>query len=208
MVKVFCSNCGAEARGNFCWQCGAPLNSPSLSSPSGTQDWSQEIRYEKLIHNSEVRDIIRRHETLTEKSLSGEEFLAFFDKVVPLGFSLEKLGRISHTISTQIGVKTGKERSEILQLSPGTAMVAVLCSLARHGQMLRQVHQYEDGCLLEADIPSDMWSLKGTMYIRILKDNGLVRVDATTKITGQLFDWGKSKRYLDTLFADIKATPV
>jgi hypothetical protein len=33
------------------------------------------------------------------------------------------------------------------------------------------------------------------------------RVDGATQIKGQLFDWGKNKRCVETLFADIKATP-
>jgi hypothetical protein len=204
---MFCSNCGAEASENFCSRCGAPLKNVPDSAGVVTQDWSREVRYEKLIRIPEVRDMISRHAAMAKKGLTGEELLAFLDKVIPLGFSLEKLGAIVQPISAQLGIKTGKEHSETLANHPGTIMVAALCSLARHGQVLQQVRQFEDGCLLEATLPSDMWSFQGTFYVSVRAVGTGTRVDGATKIKGQLFDWGKSKRCLETLFADIKATP-
>ncbi len=134
-------------------------------------------------------------------------FLAFSDKVIPLGLSLEKLGAVVQPISAQLGVKTGNEYSETLSSPPGTVIISALCSLTRHGQVLQQVRQFEDGCLLEATLPSDMWSFEGALYVSVRKTGAGTRVDGATKIKGQLFDWGKSKRCLETLFADIKATP-
>lgn len=204
---MFCSNCGAEVSGNFCSKCGAPLRNVSASSAAVTQDWSREIVYKTLIRIPEVRDIVSRHDAMAKKRLSGEEFLAFSDKIIPLGVSLEKLGAVAQPIYAQLGVKTGKEYSETLSSPPGTVIASVLCSLARHGQVLQQVRQFEDGCLLEATLPSDMWSFEGVLYISVRKTETGTRVDGATKIEGQLFDWGKSKRCLETLFADIKATP-
>ena len=203
---MFCSNCGAEVSGNFCSKCGAPLRDISPWSTAPAADWSREVRYEKLIRIREVRDIVSRHAAMANKRLSGEEFLAFSDKVIPLGLSLEKLGAVVQPIYAELGVKAGKEYSETLSSPPGT-VVSALCSLARHGQILQQVRQFEDGCLLEATIPSDMWSFEGSLYITVRKAGTGTRVDGATKIKGQLFDWGKSKRCLETLFVDIKATP-
>lgn len=204
---MFCSNCGAEVSGNFCSKCGAPLNDVSYSSAVAAQDWSQEVRYEKLIRIAEIREMISRHASMAKKGLSGEGFLAISDKVIPLGFSLEKLGAVLQPIYAQLGIKTGKEYSETLSSPPGIVIVAALCSLARHGQVMQQVRQFEDGCLLEATLPSDMWSWEGTLYITVRKAGTGTRVDGATKIKGQLFDWGKSRRCLETLFADINASP-
>jgi hypothetical protein len=205
---MFCSNCGMEASGNYCSKCGTRLMDVQTSTTVVTQDWSREVRYEKLICITEVRDMIKRQAALSKKGLSGEEFLAFFDKVVPMGFSMEKLGAVVQPISAQLGVKTGKERSETLANPPGTVIVAVLCSLARHGQELHQVRQFEDGCLLEAKLPSDLWSFEGTIYVSIREIGKETRVDGATQIKGQLYDWGKSNRCLEGLFADIKTIPV
>ncbi len=52
---MYCSNCGAEASGNFCSKCGAPLKEVPHASADITQDWSREVRYEKLIRIPVVR---------------------------------------------------------------------------------------------------------------------------------------------------------
>ncbi len=204
---MFCSNCGAEAAGNFCSKCGTPLKDALQLSNAVAQDWLKEVRYETLIGIPEVRDMINRHASMTKKGLSGEEFLAFCDKVIPLGFSLEKLGAVLQPIGAQLGIKTGKECSETLTSPPGSVIVAAICSLARHGQALQQVRQFDNGCLLEAKLPSDMWSWEGSLLVSVCKDGTGSRVEGATKIKGQLFDWGKSKRCLDILFADIKTIP-
>lgn len=204
---MFCSNCGAEASGNFCSKCGAPLRNVAAASAVVAHDWSQEVRYESLIRIPEVRDLISRHATMAKKYLSGEEFLAFVDKVIPLGLSLEKLGAIVQPISAKLGIKTGKQCSETLSIAPGTVIVRAICSFARNGQILQRVQQFEDGCLLEVTIPSDMWSLEGALHVSVRKAGTGTCVEGTTKIQGQLFDWGKSRRCLETLFADLKATP-
>ncbi len=204
---MFCSNCGAEATGNFCSKCGSPLKDTTQPLISVVDDWSKEMRYETLIGIPEVRDMISRHAGMTKKGLSAEEFLGFIDKVVPLGFSLEKLGAVAQPIYAQLGIKTGKEQSEILTSPPGTVIIAAICSLARHGQALQRVQQFDNGCLLEATLPSDMWSWEGVLLVSVREDGTGSRVEGATKIKGQLFDWGKSKRCLETLFADIKAIP-
>lgn len=64
-------------------------------------------------------------------------------------------------ISRRLGIKTGKERTERLARPPGIVIVSVLCSLARHGQALEQVRQSDDGCVVHAKLPSDIWSIEG-----------------------------------------------
>lgn len=204
---MFCSNCGAEVSGNFCSQCGSPIKDSENITTGTTQDWSQEVQYKNLIRIAEVRDLVSRHAAMATKGLSGEEYLAFFDKVIPLGMPMEKLAALVQPIATYFGVKTGKEYSEIITNPPGTIIVSILCSLAQHGQVLQQVQQFADGCLLEATLPSDLWSFDGSIYVSVHKAGATTRVDATTKIRGQLFDWGKSKQCLETLFADIKSIP-
>ncbi len=220
---MFCSNCGAEAEGNFCWKCGARLNAgpgqPGQASatpqpgappvppplPETPRDWSHEVVYEKLIRVPEVRELIDKNAAMARKRMSGEEFLALADKIIPLGFSLEKLTAVAQPIYVHLGAKTGKERGETLAAPAGKVIVAALCSLARNGQALKQVHQSEDGCLLEATLPSDLWSFEGDLLVSIRTSGPGTRIDGTTKICGQMYDWGKSKRCLEGLFADVKA---
>lgn len=203
---MFCSNCGAEARGNFCSACGEPLTGAPRAAEAEevVRDWSRETRYEKLIHVPEVREMIDRHAAMAGKRATGEEFLALFEKAIPLGVPLGKIAPTAQALYAQMGIKTGKQRSEILPAAPGVVLVAVLCSLARHGQTVRKATQFEDGCLLEAAIPSDLRSFEGDLHISVRREGEGTRVDAATKISGQLFDWGKSNRCLDQFFNDLR----
>jgi hypothetical protein len=103
-----------------------------------------------------------------------------------------------------MGINTGKSRRQVLARPAGTTVVAALCSLARHGRALQQVHQGEDGCVLEATLPSDLWSFGSDLVISIKRVPGGTEVEAATNILGQLFDWGKSKRCLNQLFEDLE----
>ena len=208
---MYCSNCGAPASGNFCSSCGSALPAAAAvtttSSAVANRDWSGEIHYEKIIGIPAVKDMVSRHAAMAKKRMSADEFLAFSDKVIPLGVSLEKVGAVVQPIYAQIGLKTGQELSEILPRPPGAVIVSALCSMARNGQVLQQVRQHDDGCLLEATLPSDMWSFEGDLFVSVRRTETGTRVDGATRIRGQLFDWGKSKRCLQSLFSDIKATP-
>ena len=204
---MFCSNCGAEVSGNFCSKCGSAVRGAASSNPETPHDWSSEVNYEKLISIPEVRNLIVKHASMAEKHLSSEEFLALADNVIPLGVPLEKIVAVTQPVYAHLGLKTGGEHSETLSGPVGTIIVSALCSLARHGQVLKHVQQFDDGCLLEATLPSDMWSFEGTLSVNIHQTTAGTRIDGSTKIKGQIYDWGKSKRCLEALFDDMKAIP-
>lgn len=200
---MFCSNCGAGARGNFCSSCGAPLEGPPRAVEEIGGDWSRETRYERLIRVPEIRELIDRHAAMAGKQFSGEEFLALCEKLVPLGVPLGKLAAPAQSWGARLGIKTGKERSEILEAPPGVVIVASLCSFAKRGQTLRLTKQFGDGCLLEAAIPSDLRALEGVLRVDIRREDARTRVDASATIPGQMVDWGKCKRCLDALLDDL-----
>jgi hypothetical protein len=206
---MYCSHCGAKAEGNFCWSCGARLGADGGAAPAleTTQDWSHEIRYDALMRIPEVREKVARAGASVRRSMSGEDFLAVFDKVMSMDVPLEKLALIAQPLGERLGLKTGKERSELIGKPPGQTLVAALCSLARHGQTLRRVEQSVDSCLLEAALPSDLWSFEGDLYVAVRRHGDDSRAEAATKIQGQLFDWGKSRGCLDALFADLRGSP-
>jgi hypothetical protein len=166
-------------------------------------DWPDEIRYTVLLHFPEVRDRIAASAAQAKSRVTGEEFLGLCDSAfAPVaGVSMKKIATMVHERSD---LRTRKTRTELLPLSGGKIIVGVLCSLSRNGQNLRKVEQAEDGCLLEATLPSDMWSLEGDLLITVKRNAPGTLVEAATVIKGQLFDWGKSKRCLEKLFADLR----
>jgi hypothetical protein len=197
---LYCSHCGApSAGGNFCVRCGTRHNALAA-------DWSDEVRYGTLVTVPQVRDQIARSAVGATARMTGEEFLGLCDMAFrPMtGVSLKMVATIAAPIYARLGVRTGKTRAEVVARPVGQVIVAALCSLARRGRPLKEVHQGEAGCLLEAVLPSDVWSFEGRLVISIERLDGGTRVEAVTTVPGQLFDWGKSTRCLDEVFTDVR----
>ena len=172
-----------------------------------SQPWDDEVNYRALVQTPEVRELVDRYASLSRKKMSGEELLQLAEKIMPTGVPLDKVMSLFQPLATQMGIGTGQERVERIQTPVGRVLVRVLCSLARHGQSLRHVRQGSDGCALEASLPSDIWALEGLLGITVVRRGGWTDVGAATKIGGQWFDWGKSRRTLDQFFADLGHDP-
>lgn len=215
---MFCSECGQKAQGKFCWSCGHALTI-SLAQDGGTVirlesdqgralvDWEDSLDCRAIVGVPEVRERIAAHASRAKKKFSGEDFLECCDSLFGTltgGVPLTIIAKIAQPISERLGLKTGKQRVERVADRPGRVLVAVLCSLAQNGQQLRDVSQTPAGCTLKASLPSDFWSLKGDLLVTVSTDNSVTLLEAGTHIPGQIYDWGKSNRALEQLFADIR----
>jgi hypothetical protein len=202
---MFCSNCGARVAENFCSECGARL-AGAHEEPRRADGWDDEVRYAVLLNFNEVRDEIARHASQAKLGLSGNNFLDLCDVAFKplLGFSANKMGRLVAPLYAQMGLRTENRRSEVVARPVGRTLVAALCSLARHGRSIKQVHQGDDGCVLEAEMPPDLRSYAGELVISIGRGTHGTRVEATAKIPGQIYDWGKTQKCLDQLMDDVK----
>jgi hypothetical protein len=209
---MYCSKCGKEARGNFCWSCGARLaagsseNEKQDDSPEVPVDWTQLTDYQALLRVREVRDRIAQHAAKCKTKFSGEQFLKCCDKVLtPLtgGVPLTIIASIAQPLSEKLGLKMCKTQAELLSDPPGKVIVALLCSMARNGQKLGQVDQAANGCTIHAAMPSDLWSLKGDLVVAVRVEGNMTVVEAGLTIPGQVYDWGKSQRALRQLFDDL-----
>jgi len=199
---MYCSNCGAKENGNYCSKCGAELAAIDLHDLE-IIDWSSEISYSKLLRIPEVRDLISLAAKKNNKNMSMEELLDTFGGVLkPLtgGVALDKLAAISRPISTKFGISVEKKRSEKISVPTGTTIVNLLCLFAELGQKIISVAQAEDGCVIEATIPSDIWSWEGTILVMVQQRQKGTLVETSTKIMGQMLDFGKSERFLGKLF--------
>lgn len=205
---MYCSECGQPARGKFCSHCGAPLipsqPAEALTPNAIVPDWDREVHYDVILNYPGVRETIERHAREAPQRLSGEKFLQLAEKVMPTGVPLESLAAVVQPLYARLGIKTGKERVQELSAPVGKAIVRTLCSLASHGQIVRSVTQANDGCLFEAELPSDIFAMEGKFLVSVRRTGfELAEVRGITCIEGQLYDWGKSKRCLEQLFRDL-----
>ena len=205
---MYCTNYGLKQSGNFCAACGTRLASPDGAVavlPAG--DWRDEVRYAVLLYFPEVRDQLAKVKP-GKKKMTGEEWLGLCDQAFkPLmhGVPLKTVAAIGVVINSKLGIKTGKSRTAKLDEPTGQVMVDVLCALAKQPWPLAEVHQGESGCVFEASLPSDLWSLEGSVVVTVERTGTKTWVKAATNIPGQLYDWGKSKRALDKFFSDLGA---
>ncbi|MDQ3953651.1 MAG: hypothetical protein M3279_11935 [Actinomycetota bacterium] len=208
---MFCSACGVEATGKFCWSCGAPLRegggpaeSPAPTAAEAPARWDpDEPTYAAVVVVPAVRELLAAEAAAADHPMSAEEFLAKCEKVLPQTVPLGPLAEIAAPLWAQLGVKTGRTETRTVALPAGVALAGVLVSLARHGNDVKRVEQAEDGCIVHAGIPSTVWHWKGHLVVAVRREASGASVEAATKIPGQLFDWGQSKIRLQALFDDV-----
>ncbi len=201
---MYCSKCGSEASGNFCWSCGTALQQGSATPFVG--DWSELVDYATLVQIPEVRQRISLSASRAKPSMTGEEFMERCDKVLaPLmgGVSTAGLARICQPLYAKLGLASTKTREQHTGEPVGRVIVNVLCSMAEHDQKITQAIQMPDGCVLEASIPSDIYSFAGDLSVHVKRLDQMTSVTAIATIKGQKFDWGKTGRCVDQLFSDL-----
>jgi hypothetical protein len=213
-APMFCSECGVEANGKFCWSCGKPLaQGGAQSTKPGTDvvngppcDWTLLTDCQSLVAIPEIRERIARHAAKAKKSFSGEDFLAVCDKVfTPMsgGVPLTLIAKIAQPLAERFGFKSVKTRSEKMVERPGIMIVAILCSIAQNNHQIREATAEANGCTITAALPSDIWSLKADLVVSVRTEAQFTIVEACVTIPGQKYDWGKCNRVLDHLYDDL-----
>lgn len=208
-VAKFCSECGhALGPGDkFCGGCGRKLmgDAPSASvQPATGGDWSQEHRYEMLKQIPEVTDRIARAAAKARTIWSAEELLdassAFMGNKVGA-----KAGKAYSGLMQSLGVKTRHTHSEVVGAPIGTAIVRALCNMAANGRKLKQVTQLDDGVIIAAEFPSDMWNFAGEFTVTVRRSASGSSVDAEAYWPGEFWVVGKDKKAFAGLSADLRA---
>ena len=212
---MYCIHCGAEAAIVFCAVCGQRQSAHATDAhetPTLADEivyavlyWTESIQYNMVLGHSDVRGRIAAAGRKAGHSITGDDLLAIFDAVSPIGFSLGSLSKAVLPIYEKMGIRTAREATKVFQARPGRVMLASLCALATKSLVIADVHQDTDKCSLTADVPSGLITNRGKLHILLAECDSGVEVTLAVTIAGQFFDWGKSARLIDETFAFIQA---
>ncbi|GAA4463102.1 hypothetical protein [Novipirellula rosea] len=220
---MYCVHCGADGAATFCAKCGQrqePLvgdDPPSAESSDSIIEavdnkaavieavihWTDSIQYETVLASDDARKRITLAARDSRQGVTGEDLLAVFDAVSPIGFSLVKLSKVILPICDKLGLKTDRHATEVFFAPPGRVLLATLCALAAKSLMIAEVHQDIDKCSLTAELPSTLITNCGKLHLLLEESDGCVQVSVATTISAQWYDWGKSKRLIAEIFAAI-----
>lgn len=208
---MFCSHCGVQASGNFCYQCGSRLSAGEQlvvaeedALVPAELDWRVDPIFENVVSVQEVRAVIASSAKQAIPEFSAEQLFDVAEKVIPIGVSYSGLAAIAQPMWASLGVRTGKDVSQLLPLPIGLAMVRAMCSLARHKQKVEEVEQHDDGCTITAELPSSIWAMKGELKVRLAQQGEATQLTAAINIPGQAFDWGRSQSCLQQLLSEMR----
>jgi zinc-ribbon domain len=205
---MFCTQCGnnVDEHDRFCRQCGHDLDVDANPAVEPSSVWHESVDYSTVFNHPDVKSLIVAAAGKKPGGMSAEDFLSAAEPLLGAAgvtVPLNAAARIGQSVYARLGVKTGKEVSASFPSPPGRVIAAVLCSLAARGQALDSAEQATDGCTMTATLPSSMWAFRGTLVATVQAEPSATRVVAATSIPGQLYDWGHSKRVLNSLVEDI-----
>ena len=181
---------------------------PEPSTGGPPRDWADEHRVDAVLSAPQVRSALDACTAKATVGMSSEEFIGHVADAMPLKHLSRLVVRSTERgrkRALRMGFKTGKNANEDIAAPTGKVIAAVLCSLARNNQKVTSIEQYDDGCLIVADIPSDARTFGGVLQIAIRRNGTTTTLSSEATIPGQIYDWGKSKNTLATLRADIPA---
>ena len=226
---MFCIHCGVAGAAAFCPACGqkqvvnstpavrvdprssfdnenSELVIPLVVEPmlEPQVDWTQSLSYEAVLANPEARSRIVAAGAGNSQGLTAEDLLKIFDAVSPLGVSLEKLSGALLPICDKIGIKMQRAAGAIYQGPPGRVLLATMCALSASGLEISEAHQQQNECGLVAKIPYSLYTNPGQLLASLRVIEGSVMVQLEARISGQYYDWGKSKRMIAHLLQAIR----
>ena len=202
---MYCHNCGKKVIGNFCSNCGTKVIGGNPDPSNAKIDWTAEQELDRLIKYPEVRKEISKYANESKKRLSSQKFLELVDLTfAPLvGLSTKSLSEIIVPLYHKLGINTGKSAKRNFNQIIQEVIVKSLCSLAKNGYPLKSCELAANGIVLTAEIPSSMWTWGGNIVISIEEITPFSEITIVTKIKGQLYDWGKSKKVIKKILSDI-----
>jgi len=161
------------------------------------------LTYRQVADDPRCQELVKWAAAGAETGMSGEEFLDIAGKVIAVPLPLGAIGSSLSRAYGAMGVRTGKTQGRKLDQPVGYSILATLCFLGSRAMPLAGVADAEGHCLVQAILPSNALSWKGRVMVSIQAAEGGSLVEASTKIPGQMMDWGRSTRLLRDLFEDL-----
>lgn len=204
---MFCSDCGAQATGKYCSQCGHPLQ-PGSDIVTAELDWQHSIDYATVSREPSVVAELQQAESRSKKRLQGESLLELVDTLAsPLtyGLTTRTAAKVLTPITSALGFRVQRTREEQFNVPVGRVLARVLIALAERGQKINHVHQQPEACELTAEMPPDLCSYDGTLQIVITATAHGANVRMAAVVEGQWYDWGKCDRRISDVLQAIRA---
>jgi hypothetical protein len=184
-----------------------PTPPPSQPRPSAETKWQHSLRYDLLLADTQVRAILTAQAQFVKPPTTGDLFLVALDKLAaaPIGSATQSWLRSYQEVVAGFGIKTEKTRAQDFLAAPGLVLLAAICAAAREGMPLQGVRSNEESCALFAKLPRTTWSGEGEVLMTVTCLGAGTRIEASTRIPGVIYDYGKSNRKLDGLFRSIQS---
>jgi hypothetical protein len=156
--------------------------------------WQNEHRIDVLLNNHAVRFRIEQATQSSSRPMSFEQFVTKSSGVmwaIP-GMHVAALFPLAALAGRQmwkaLGVHVERAKSMTYHQAIGQVTVSVLCALARSGYPIQRTVQRDDGCILEAKLPSTWKYWGGTIACTVRSRFGGTEVKIVITIPGQLGD--------------------
>ena len=168
------------------------------------------IGFQNLLNDQQFQAFVDHYIRSEESNINIKEFLSLFDAFAkkhlssPTSLRDSLIAWESSPLKSIDRIKTGKAQVDILQFSVKRTLIALLCVLVGTGSRVYNMQEIENGFILRATVPADIWSFEGDAHISILSQGNGTKMKAIAEIKGQLYDWGKTKRWLNKLFINLK----
>jgi hypothetical protein len=133
-------------------------------------------------------------------------FLAEIDQLAAVGASSQRTWWQTYQEAVAgLGIQTQKARTQDFLAPPGPTILATVCGVAHEGFPLKSIQSSDEYCALLAKLPRSFWSnYEGQITLAIARFGAGTRIQASIRIPGLLYDYGKSNRRLDALFRSIQ----
>ena len=142
-----------------------------------------------------ITEAVKKH----RGGMSAEEFLDNFT----VGFlPAAAVGKQIAQKSSLKSVTAGKTRCTT---NYGYVCLGLLCCLVEQGLLPNKISEAVKAreCLIVADVPSSPLTWNGEFSARIIGQPMNYNVEATVTFRGQMFSWGRGKRIIAKVFADL-----